>query len=90
MGICFRRGVGHNIMDKGIFYLICTLVIVGAVLVTGGSVNKSVAQQCTGKTVYVQPTVTVAPTVEPTATPSALLKSSVKKVVTVAPTVKAK
>lgn len=77
-------------MDKGIFYLVCTIVIVAVVLLTGARVIEKVESACVAKVVYVK--VPVTPTVAPSATPSATiapLRSNAVKTVTVAPTAKA-
>lgn len=68
-------------MDKGIFYLVCSTIIIAAILVSGIATKKEVQALCVGKTVVQKVEVVVTPA--PTATPSVSLKQFVK------PTVKA-
>jgi hypothetical protein len=70
-------------VDKGIFYLVCSAVIVFAVVLTSVKTNQVVIAACSAKqpaAVSVTPTVSVAPT-QAIATPTASLKGSFKVVV---------
>lgn len=53
-------------MDKGIFYLICSLIIVGVVIISNGAVAKQVSNTCAPKvveSVTPEPSVSVEPSV---------------------------
>lgn len=63
-------------MDKGIVYLGCTAVLIILGLIGVKGLSQQVTQSCVGRTVYVK--VAVTPTPEPTATPSAAIKSNVR------------
>ncbi len=57
-------------MDKGIFYLICSVAIMTALATGIINLSKQISKECTGKV----ETVSVIRIVTPTATPSAALR----------------
>lgn len=64
-------------MDKGIFYLLCSLVLGVFIVLSGVATTNKVAQICTGKTTVVvaTPTVEPSPSLSPTASPAGALKT---------------
>lgn len=63
-------------MEKGILYLACTALLLGAGVIGVSRLSSQIAQDCRVVVVHAQPS--VSPTAEPSATPSAALKTSVK------------
>lgn len=62
-------------MEKGIFYLVCTLVILVVILASDKAIIGAVNNERT--TVYVKVPEVVTPTSVPTATPAATLRTVV-------------
>lgn len=74
-------------MEKGILYIICTILILGAVVLGDSAINNKIDSKIKTQVIVEKQIVTVTPSVAVSATPSAAMKSSVVRKVTVAPVV---
>jgi len=65
-------------MDKGIFYVICSAIIIGVVMITNLSTIGQVSRLCAPKVVVRTVEVMVKPSPTEIATPTATFRRSVK------------